>query len=288
MLFFVISLMLYLLQNFSNKQFSGMIDRGGVSVTLVQNGLCVLSAAVILAVSGGVQVMPPSLMLLAALFGVLYLLTVFLLLKAFSLGPMGGSTLMCNIGMFISAGYGIIRFGDAFTLHIGVGTILLLGAVILSTPMGNTDVKGGFTWFAVALASGLANGAVASVKREAVTAYSGGSQIFLFWGFLFAALSATVLLLIINTGRLEVRMVLRRPKLVLCGALAGVGTAGGNLFQMLALTRLSSAVVYPLTSGFLVVSLWFASYLLYRETRLTWKNCLSVILCVAAIVMFNL
>lgn len=83
-------------------------------------------------------------------------------------------------------------------------------------------------------------------------------------------------------------MVLRRPKLVLCGALAGVGTAGGNLFQMLALTRLSSAVVYPLTSGFLVVSLWFASYLLYRETRLTWKNCLSVILCVAAIVMFNL
>ena len=67
MLFFVISLMLYLLQNFSNKQFSGMIDRSGVSVTLVQNGLCVLSAAVILAVSGGMQVMPPSLMLLAAL-----------------------------------------------------------------------------------------------------------------------------------------------------------------------------------------------------------------------------
>ena len=87
---------------------------------------------------------------------------------------------MCNIGMFISAVYGIVRFGDDFTLYIGVGAILLLGAVILSTPNAKAEANGGFVWFAVALASGLSNGAVASVKREAVAAYSGGSQIFFF------------------------------------------------------------------------------------------------------------
>lgn len=288
MLFFVISLMFYLLQNFSNKHFSCAIKRSGWSVTLVQNWLCVLSAAIILAVSGNMQIMPLAVMMLAALFGVLYLLTVFLLLKAFTLGPMGSSTLMCNIGMFISAVYGIVRFGDDFTLYIGVGAILLLGAVILSTPNAKAEANGGFVWFALALASGLSNGAVASVKREAVAAYSGGSQIFLFWGFLFAALSSTILLLFTNVGRREVRIILKQPKLVLSGILAGVGTAGANLFQMLALTCLSSAVLYPLTSGFLVVSLWFASYLIYRETRLTWKNCFSVVLCVAAIIIFNL
>ena len=90
---------------------------------------------------------------------------------------------MCNIGMFISAVYGIVRFGDDFTLYIGVGAILLLGAVILSTPNAKAEANGGFVWFAVALASGLSNGAVASVKREAVAAYSGGSQIFFFGDF---------------------------------------------------------------------------------------------------------
>lgn len=51
---------------------------------------------------------------------------------------------------------------------------------------------------------------------------------------------------------------------------------------------LLSAVVFPLTSGFLVVALWFASYLFYHETKLTWKNSLAMIFCVLAIIILNL
>lgn len=288
MYFFVISLALYLLQNFANKQFSRTVNRSDVWVSLVQNGLCVLSAAAVLGAVGGVQILPGSLMGLAALFGVLYLVTVFALLKAFSLGPMGGSTLLCNIGMFISAIYGVLRFGDAFTPYIGLGAALLLVAVILSAPKDKAKKSGSLAWFAVALVSGLGNGTVASIKREAVAANPDATRHFLFWGFLFAAVAAALCLTLTRTGRSQLRVICRRPKLAACGVLAGVGTAGGNLFQMLALTRLPSTVVYPLTSGFLVVSLWLASYLLYRETKPTWKTILAVVCCVAAIVLINL
>ena len=166
MLFFALSIAMYLVQNLSNKQFSRLALKSSVSTTLVQNGLCVLSAGLSLALLGGGRTLPPVVILLALVFGGFYLLTVFLLLKAFALGPMGGSTLLCNVGMFISTFYGIFRFSDTFTVLIAVGGVLMFLAVVLSTPMqkGKKTAKG---WFWVALLSGLSNGVVASVKREA-------------------------------------------------------------------------------------------------------------------------
>lgn len=288
MLFFAISIFLYLLQNFSNKQFSYTVKRSSTGITLVQNGVCVFCAAATLLCIGGFKILPIELMLLAVAFGCLYLLTVFLLLKAFTLGPMGNSTLLCNVGMFISAFYGIVRFGDDFTAFIALGAVLLFLAVLLCTPTDKEQKNGGLTWFLVALSSGLSNGIVASVKREAVALCPDDVQTFLFWGFLFAAIAALVVITLFKKNRADAATVIKRPKLLVCGILAGVGTAGANFFQMLALKTVSSAIVYPLTSGVLVVALWLASYLLYKETKLKVKNILAVIFCVAAIILVNI
>ena len=43
-----------------------------------------------------------------------------------------------------------------------------------------------------------------------------------------------------------------------------------------------------MTSGILVVSLWLASLLIYKETAAKPRNIVSVILCVAAIVLANI
>lgn len=285
MLCFVASILFYLLQNFSNKQFSKTVKRSSTGITLVQNGICVLCSALALLIVSGVKIMPAPIIAIAALFGCFYLLTVFLLLKAFHLGSMGNSTLICNIGMFIASFYGIFRFRDAFTVYIGIGTALLFIAILLCTPI---EKKVSFKWFWTALASGISNGIVASIKREAVALYADDIQIFLIWGFFFAALFAFLFLSFTKANRDDAAIVLKRPKLILFGVFAGIGTSGANLFQMLAVKTVSSAIVYPLTSGILVVSLWLVSYFFYKEEQLKAKNILAVLLCVAAIILVNI
>ena len=165
-LFFVVSLLFYLLQNVSNKEYGRRFGKGTSSASVLQNGMCVCFSAAVMALPGGIGPMPLPFMLLAMLFGCFYLLTVFLLLRAFSFGSIGGSTLLCNIGMFISALYGVFVFRDDFTAGIGVGMACMFGAVILSIPKDKGS--GGMKWFGFALASGISNGIVASVKSTAV------------------------------------------------------------------------------------------------------------------------
>lgn len=288
MLFFCISILMYFLQNFSNKQFGRSSDKSSAAISLMQNGICTLSAALVLALFGKISVMPVEIMVVAFVFGTVYLLTVFLLLKAFMYGSMGGSTLLCNIGMFISAYYGVLKFGDEFSLTIAAGSVLMLAAIILSLPEGGNERKDNRKWFVFALASGIANGVVASIKREAVAMMPGNINNFLFWGFLFASATAFFVIIINDHRRAEVTSAAKNKKLILFGIFAGVGTAGGNLFQMLSLKTISSAIVYPFTAGILVIVLYLASLLLYRETKLRAKNLLAVLFCVTAIIVINI
>lgn len=290
MIYVGLSVAAYCLQNFANKAFGRRIAHrapDSVTAALLQNGMAVLCCAVLLFCVGGGGVLPGMQMGLAAGFGLCYLLTVFLLLRAMTFGPLGGATLLCNIGMFISAGAGVVLFGDAFGLPIGLGMGCMLAAVILSMPRG-TGASSGRRWFWYALGSGLMNGAVATLKRAAVQ-LGASPRGFLAWGFLFAALLVGVFLAIQPGRRAEVVQTVRgAPGLLLCGVLAGAGTAGGNLFQMMALTTVSSAIVYPFTAGFLVVALYLVSLCVYRETTLRVENVLTVLLCVAAILLAQL
>ena len=57
---------------------------------------------------------------------------------------------------------------------------------------------------------------------------------------------------------------------------------------MMALATVSSTIVYPFTAGFLVVALYLVSLCVYRETTLRVENVLTVLLCVAAILLAQL
>ena len=107
MIYVGLSVAAYCLQNFANKAFGRRIAHrapDSVTAALLQNGMAVLCCAVLLFCVGGGGVLPGMQMGLAAGFGLCYLLTVFLLLRAMTFGPLGGATLLCNIGMFLSAG----------------------------------------------------------------------------------------------------------------------------------------------------------------------------------------
>lgn len=288
MIFFVLSILSYLVQDFSNKGYCLRVKKSSFGSSLVQNAICCFCSFFALLLTGSVGALPLSLLPLAVLFGISFLSTVFLLLCAFMHGTVGLSTLICNIGSFVAAFYGVVRFGDRFTVFIACGYVCMLAAVILCTPRTDRGEKGGMTWFLLALGSGISNGVVASVKREAVALAADDIQSFLAFGFLFAGVFASVFVLVSRQNRALACEVLRAPKTVLCGVLAGAGGALANLFQMLSLKSVPSTVVYPLTAGLLVVILWLASVFVYRESRCKMRNVIAVVCCLLAILFSNL
>ena len=286
MIYFILSILMYLVQDFSNKSFCLKVGKTSFGTALIQNAVCCICSSLTLVVGGGVVMLQPSHMLLAALFGLSFLGTVFLLLCAFMHGTVGLSTLICNIGMFVAAFYGIIRFGDGFTPFIAAGYVCMLLAVILSSPIGVSE-RGGVKWFLLALGSGISNGIVASVKREAVGIIADDIQSFLAFGFLFAGLIAAVFAFSLKKCRDDVICVISSPKIMLFGVFAGIGGVMANLFQMKSLVTLPSTVVYPLTSGMLVVILWLASVFIYKEAKIKPRNIAAIIFCLMAILFSN-
>lgn len=288
MIFFVLSILMYFIQDFSNKQFCEYVENSSIGTALIQNSICCICASATLTVTGRVDSIKLEMLPMALFFGITYLGTVFLLLCAFMKGSMGISTLMCNIGMFIAAIYGIVRFKDGFTLFIALGFVCMLIAVILSTPTKEKGDRGGIKWFMLALGSGLCNGIVASVKREAVAIFGENTESFLAIAFLFAGLIAAAFAFAVKKNRGDAIAVIRRPLAMIFGVFAGIGTVLANLFQMRSLITVPSTVVYPMTSGILVVSLWLASLLIYKETKAKARNVIAVVMCVIAIVFVNI
>ncbi len=289
MLFFVLSICMYWLQNFSNKRFCIVAGESSIGSALIQNSVCCLCASAVLMAVNRAGELPSSAFFFSALFGGAYLGTIFLLLCAFMRGSVGLSTLLCNIGSFVAAFYGALRFKDPFTPLIATGFICMLTAVILSVPKKRSDESVGIKWFLFAFSSGLCSGIVSSVKREAVAKIPPENVgLFLAVSFLWAGFFALLFALLFKQNRSDARKIMKQPRLLCLGAFAGIGTAGANLFQMRALLTIPSTIVYPMTSGIVVVTLWLASLLIYKETTAKPRNILSVILCVLAIVLSNL
>lgn len=288
MIFFILSILMYWLQSYGNKKFCQKIGESSFKTSLIQNAICCLSASAVLFLSGGINIASEKIFFVSLLFGITYLGTVFLLVCSLMSGPVGLSTLMCNIGMFIAAFYGMVRFKDPFTTTIGAGFVCMLLAVILATPEKENLSNGGLKWFCFALGCGVCNGIMASIKREAVEISPTEIKSVLTLGFLFAGLFAALLAFIPKTNRSLSLKVAKSRSIIFVGLLTGVATSLANLFQMQSLITLPSTVVYPLTSGILVVSLWLASLVIYKETTAKPRNILSVVLCVGAIVLANL
>lgn len=287
MIYFLFSYFSYLLQNLSNKEFNRALKNGGTGALLAQNGGSALVAAILFFIISDFELLSFKIMILAVAFGVFYLLTVFFLLKAFYLGTIGGSTLLCNTGMFLAAIYGVLIFKDTFTVFIAVSIVLMFISVLLLTSKKEGEKRFSIKWLICGLLSGLFNSFVAFVKRAATAFYPDNTQNFLAWGFLFAALTAFCMIICNRKAIKDSVEVFKKPKLVICNVLTGFGNAGGNCFQMVALKTVSSAIIFPLNSCAISVTLWIISFLFYKENKINVKNVLAILFCVAAIVLIN-
>ena len=288
MIFFVLSLAAYMLQNYANKTFS--LKFGG-RVAPVQNALCVFSAALVLLIAGYAKSMPQIAFLYAAIYGFFYFLTVFFLLLAVSGGSLGMSTIICNMGNIFSAVFAILFYADPFGVFTVIGSICMVLAVILSAPRSDKKKPTSRGWFFFALLSACSNGVLGSFKIHVTrTMPELHSGTFLFWSFLFASVVGILIIISAVIRGLPIKECTAKfGTKALTGFGAGLGTALANLFFFLALARgVSSAILFPLNTGLLSTLLFLMSWLVFKDTKLTKKNVAALIICVLGAIFINI
>lgn len=286
--FLFLSIAAYLIQNFSNKSFSRKFGKG---LSAIQNTACVIFSAAILQLFGMGDTIYGVPLLLSALYGVLYFATIYSLQLSMGLGSLSMATILCNMGNMIGVVFGILAFGDPLGVFTVIGIACMILVVILSTPVTREEKTKGRAWFIFGLLSALGNGLLGSIKLYIAKEFPDvSSGTFLGWAFTFsAAIGLCIVFSEIRRG-MPFRKWRSHPVLALgCGAGAGLGTAFGNLFFMLALSSgVSSAILFPLNTGLLSFLLFLMSLLIFKEEKFTLRRILALLLCIGGLILIRL
>ncbi|MCK9251692.1 MAG: EamA family transporter [Clostridiales bacterium] len=271
MIYLGFALLFYCIQNIANKEFSktfpvklrGIVFLDAMAMTVV---------VAVIGLIGGIRLITGPVMLLAAGFGVAYAATIILLQNALALGPMGATKLLYNFYMVFPVLFSIFFCGETLTLPILLGIACMAGVTVLSVPRDkdpdpNRLKKDIFRWFIVTLLATVSNGVLTIVKRSLSWRFPEAEPAsFTFWGFAFAALICWSVVIGFKWRKQDFKTWTAHPRLMARFVLAvGLSTALASLFQMLSLETVPGVVVFPLTSGGVLLLLWVYSAIAYRE-----------------------
>ncbi|MDW7656117.1 MAG: hypothetical protein SCM11_02960 [Bacillota bacterium] len=268
--FQIISILLYSLQNITNKTFARRFPSRLTGILLL-DALAMSLVALILALAGRARALDPNVLVLAIAFGVIYILTIVTLQAALAAGPMGATILLNNIYIVFPVIYSILFFNETATVPKIIGFICMMVVTVLSAPrdkkLKQNQQALSLRWFLLTCSTTLGNGALTILKRSLSWYYpAADSATFTFWGFLFVAIICWLIVGGLLLKKQSFKTWTSDPKhLGLCALGVGVATGGGNLFQLLALRTVPAIVVFPLNAGGLLIILWLYSLIVYKD-----------------------
>ncbi len=267
-------------------------------VTLVAT----LCAIVLCAVRDSFAI-PTTGVLIAAIFGFLFSMTVFLNLVALEFGPLSITNLIIHFSLVVPLTYSAIVYKEALTIPRIIGLALLVVCMVLFANSKKEDGKARSTviWLLLALLALLCNGTISTIQKAYATATDNAyAPSFLMLGYLFATITSLLLGLILYLINKKNRTIAPIPaestpvqadqyRYALVGWALLVGTAnfGLNLIITLLATRLDAAIVYPVVQGGSPIIVAVASRVLFKE-KITPIKLLAILLGCAAIVLLNL
>jgi drug/metabolite transporter (DMT)-like permease len=289
MIYVILAISFFFLQNVSNKEFTRRFKSALPGLALF-DGLALSVASVALMLTGGLSPLPGPQLLLAAGFAVLFVITVFLIVLTMASGPMGMSALLINMSMVIPTTMGLLIWHESLSLVKGLGILCMTAVLIISGLSEKGKGKSAnLKWFLLALVTMVCNGSLSVLQKVLTSSFENPSIVsFNCVSFGIGALLCWALALIFKLRGQDLSPWTSNKKtLALCAAGMGLGTVGGNLFNTLALTVLPASVSFPLVQGTVIVVLLVGSAFLYKE-RLNKAGYLSVALGLAGIVLLSL
>lgn len=283
MLFLIVAVLLFLMQNLSLKEFSRrfpntLAETARMSrVALPLGALCLLPA-------GGAALLSPAGFGLSAAFSVCYVLTNALYLASLACGPFSLSAMLSSMGLLVTVVMNLLLWHESLTALRVAGVACML-VVIVMTGLGRRQGKLSLRWFLLSLGAMVTNG-LCGVTQKAYQMLESApnSSAFNFWSFLFAGL---IYLCVSLACRAEPLPAPSKRPYALCTLSVGVTTVVANLFMLRSLNDIPSVVAYPVMQGSLVALIALCSLLLYRE-KLTPRTLASLLVSIAGIVLLNL
>ena len=201
----------------------------------------------------------PSVLIYSVLFGVFFVMATTGNINAISHGSVALTSLVNQSSMLLVSVWGLLLWGETFTLETGVGLVLVLVALwlCLNPTSGGTKINVKWLVFATMLLVGNAGASI--VQRNQQMAFGGMHGNMLMF---FAVMIATGFCLIrfLRSDRTDAGAMLRGG--VVWPMIAGVANMLMNVVVMLlATTTLPASLIYPTISiGGLMLSVLFSRF----------------------------
>lgn len=251
----------------------------------------------IMAALGGAQALTLTGYVLTLAFGLFFVLTLATMTLAMNCGHMGVTLLIQNSSLLIPTIFGMIAWNERLTLVKGVGVVLILMLLALSagdTPPANNDEfntpKARRRWITLTLLAFFGDGALGILQGLMSRACADvGSVAFTFWTSLFSVIAAILLILFYRAKGVGADYITPEKKghFFLWSAGIGLGTAGGNCLSILALISVPGVVFFPLRQGSVVLLMWLAGVVLYKE-KINRRGIWMLLCGLAGLILLNL
>lgn len=219
--------------------------------------------------------------LIWALSGAVCMFCSILALKS---GPLSLTSLFMQLSLIVVTLFGIIFWGETFTITTCVGLVLVGLSLIFNLSPSRDDKKFNIKWLVLSILAMVANAGTAIAQRQQQINFKGefGGMMLLF----SQAFAVVVLLFIfLKSNKKGCVKVLRKTiKYSIMEAITNVVLNVGLVYLA---TKMSSNIVYPvLTVGSLFI-VYSVSIAFYKE-KLSAKKAIGAILAIIAIVLLNL
>ena len=226
---------------------------------------------------------------LAVAFGIVFVASIFLYMKAMEHGPLSLSSLAFSFGLLVPILFGAAFWNEGISLLQGIALLLLLFTFWLG---GNTaqdqSRRINLKWLLFGLGAMLGNGALMTLSKAQQMSLPGVEvREFLLIAFGTAALLSLAIFLIRRFRAGERVPQLKGRGFVLLVLATGITTAVGNLVGLFLSGRLPAVVQFPVTNGGIVFLSSLLSMALLKE-RMSRNGWIGLALGLVALVLISL
>jgi len=292
MIFVVISMAFFFIQNVANKEYGVRYSTDMKNLMLFQLIAHAGMAAVLFflelpTLPTDIAAFSTSGVLFAILYGITYLIAISCLTKAFSIGPMGITTLIINLSLVLAVTVSAIFFGEKITLNRALGFPCVLTTLVLSATGGKGGQKANPMWLLLTLIVFFTDGGLSIIQKTFLHVNPDASTNLFLLISVIAGFAISGVMCVVNDVKDGGLPANQKPWLFSGFALAvGISTALATSFSMRALTVIDAVIVFPVRQGGLILVIALYGILRYKD-KIDLKTVIMFLSGIMGIVLFN-
>lgn len=283
-----VAVLLFAVQTLCFKEFNHRYMKNKADYFLFSSLYFVLVVAALLAFYGFGSIAPQT-FLIAIPFGIVFITSILLYMKAMETGSMSFSALVFSFGLLVP-----VLFGQLFWQeNIGFLQVLALGVLFISFYLAGglkREPAVGFNakWLVLSISAMLGNGALMTLGKAHQKALP-GKDVGEFLIVAFATASLVSILLTAYRVRIVKEQITKTNKVPYMFLVLGAGltTAFGNMMALSLTGKVPAVVLFPLMNGGIVFLSSILSVMLYKE-KMTSRSVAGLILGLLALVLICL